>query len=53
MGRPSNINSFELYKVGDIDVYVLSGVRVRNNEIKVGLSKFLWVKSLYADGLMT
>lgn len=52
IGKPSNIDSFNLYKVGDIDVYIASGMKTRNNEVKIGLSKILWVKALYADGLM-
>lgn len=52
MGEPSNVNSYEMHLIGDIKVYVLSGVRVSKKGLRIGLSRFFWIKALYADGLM-
>ncbi|NLK44514.1 MAG: hypothetical protein GX300_08990 [Tissierellia bacterium] len=51
MGKPSHEDSFNHYKVGDISVYVLKWLNARDDEIRIHLSKFLWTKSLYVDGI--
>lgn len=52
MGKPLNEKSFNLYKIGDINVYVLAGVKVRDKGLRISFSKFLWMKSLNVDGLV-
>jgi len=51
MGKPTYEDSFNLYKVGDINVYVLKWLRTRDEEIRITLSRFLWTKYLYVDGI--
>lgn len=52
MGIPNNESSFDLYKAGDIDVYVLAGLKARNDQLSITFRKFLWSKNLYAEGLI-
>lgn len=52
MGKPLNEKSFNLHKVGDIDVYILNGVKVHDKGLRISLNKFLWMKSLHVDGLI-
>jgi len=51
MGKPLQEDAFNLYKVGDINVYVLKWLRIRDNEIRISLSKFLWINTLNVDGI--
>lgn len=51
MGQPTHLNSFDHYKVGDINVYVLSRLKTRKDGIRVHYSKFLWMKGLSVDGI--
>ncbi len=52
MGKPYNESSFTMYKVGGIDVYISPNIRARNNTLKIGLNKILWIKSLNVDGVI-
>lgn len=52
MGKPYNESSFNIYNVGGINVYVPQGIKARNNQLKIGLSSLLWVKSLIVDGIV-
>ena len=51
VGRPSNESGFRIYNVGDIDVYFAQNLITRNDELKIDLSKVLWIKSLTVDGI--
>lgn len=51
MGKPSHENAFNLYQVGDISVYVLKWLKSRNDEIRITLNNFLFIKTLYVDGI--
>ena len=51
MGKPTQENAFDLYEVGDIKVYVLKWLRSRNNEIRITLNNFFFIKHLNADGI--
>lgn len=51
VGRPYDEKNFKLYKVDDINVYLASGIIVRNDELKISLSKIFWIKSLNVDGI--
>lgn len=52
MGKPLNEKSFNLHKIGDINIYILNGVKVHDKGLKISLSKFLWTKNLNIDGLI-
>ncbi len=52
MGKPYNESSFTMHKAGDIDVYISPNIRARNNTLKIGLNKILWIKSLNVDGVI-
>ena len=52
MGKPLNEGSFKLYKIGDINVYVLAGLKVRDKGLRISFSNFLWMKNLNVDGLI-
>ena len=52
MGRPYNIDTFDNYKVDNIDVYIQKGIIARHNEINIGLNKFIIFKSLNVDGII-
>lgn len=52
VGKPYNNGSFLMHKVGDIDVYISPNAKVRNGELKIGLNKILWIRSLNVDGLV-
>lgn len=41
-----------MHKEGDIDVYISPNIKVRNDGLKIGLNKILWIKSLNVDGLI-
>lgn len=52
MGKPYNESSFNIYKIEDVNVYVSPNIRARNDQLKIGLSKLFWVKSLNVDGII-
>lgn len=51
MGKPTHVDSFNHFKSGDIDVYILKWLIVRDDEIRIRLNKILWSKTLYVDGI--
>lgn len=53
MGTPFNTSSFKVHEVDDINVFVPSNLRVRDNKLKISLSKFFWIKSLNVDGVIS
>lgn len=52
VGKPYNNDSFIMHKEGDIDIYISPNIKVRNDGLKIGLNKILWIKSLNVDGLI-
>lgn len=52
MGRPLNDKSFNLHTIGDINVYILKGIKAKDKGLKISLSNFLWMKNLNVDGLI-
>lgn len=52
MGKPVDEKTFGLFKTGEFNVYVLNGVKLSENGIKITLSKFLWMKTLNVEGLI-
>jgi len=52
MGKPSHEPSYDLYKVDDINIYLILGSKAYNNEINISLKKFLWFKNLEVEGLI-
>lgn len=51
MGTPEKADKFDLYNVGEINVYLRKGIQIRNDEIHIFLRKFLWIKDLAVDGM--
>ncbi len=41
-----------MYKVGDIDVYVKSDVKAKDDEITVKYMKILWTEKLSVEGIL-
>lgn len=52
MGKPDHEPSYDLYKVDDINVYLILGSKAYRNEINIYLRRFLWFKSLEVEGLI-
>lgn len=52
MGKPENVEEFNLYKVEDIDVYVKSNVIAKDDELRVKYTKILWNERLIVDGML-
>lgn len=52
MGKPENESSYNHYQVEDIDVYVISSLKVKDSTLTIKYRKFLWIKKLYAEGLI-
>lgn len=52
MGKPSKLETFDLYNVDNIDVYVKRGTRSRNNTLKVFIKRILFIKSIEVDGML-
>jgi hypothetical protein len=51
LGKPDRDESFDLYEVNEINVYLKKGIKIRNDQILIFLKKFLWIKDLAVDGL--
>jgi len=52
MGKPQDIDKYYMYKVGDIDVYVKSDVKAKDDEITVKYMKILWTEKLSVEGIL-
>lgn len=52
MGKPQNIDQYNMYKVGDIEVYVKSDIKAKDDEIKIKYTKILWVEKLSVEGIL-
>ena len=52
MGKPQDIDEYYTYKVGDIDVYVKSDVKAKDDEITVKYTKILWTEKLSVEGIL-
>lgn len=52
MGSLLEKDSFKYYTVVDIDVYIPTRIKARNNKININYSKFLWISSLTIDGII-
>lgn len=52
MGKPSEEKEFKLIKVGDINVYVKSDLKFKDNLVEISLSRFLWTKYLNVKELV-
>lgn len=52
MGKPENIEDYNHYKSGDIDVYVKSDVLAKDDELKIRLVKILWNEKLAVEGMI-
>ncbi len=52
MGKPENIEEFNLHKVDDIDVYVKSDVVAKDDELKIKYTKILWKERLTVEGML-
>ena len=52
MGKPENIEEFNLHKVDDIDVYVKSDVIAKDDELKIKYTKILWKERLTVEGML-
>lgn len=51
MGKPELEQSFTLYNIGGINVYVAQTIKPHRNGIKIYLKKILWIKDLAVDGV--
>ncbi|MBZ2175031.1 hypothetical protein K8M07_07165 [Schnuerera sp. xch1] len=52
MGIPDNKFSFDIYDVENIKVYLSPELRAKDDEFTMKMVKFLWIKKIYADGLI-
>lgn len=50
-GKPKNDRSFDFYKVDGVNIYLQKGLYIPNGEVKISLSKFLFIKSLQVSGI--
>jgi len=51
LGKPEKAESYDLYNIDEISVYLRKGIQVRNDQLHIFLRKFLWVKDLAVDGM--
>lgn len=51
VGRPSFEKGFDLYEVDGIDVYLQKGLYIPDDEVKITLNNFLFIKSLQVSGI--
>jgi len=51
LGKPKKAESFDLYGINEISVYIRKGIKVRNDQVHIFLRKFLWIKDLAVDGM--
>ncbi|NLV76944.1 MAG: hypothetical protein GX023_08185 [Tissierellia bacterium] len=52
MGKPYDETAYNLHRVEDIDVYIMSNLKPRKNTLKVKLNRFLWINRLNVEGLL-
>jgi len=52
MGKPKSIETYNIYEVENIDVYVHSSVVAKDGEIQIKYLKFLWSERLTVDGIL-
>ena len=52
VGKPSNIEDYNHYQVGDIDVYVKSNVIAKDDELRIKCVKLLWKEKLVVEGMV-
>lgn len=51
LGKPEKAESFELYNIDGISIYLRKGIKVRNDRLHIFLRKFLFIKELAVDGI--
>ena len=51
IGRPNHEKRFDLYEVDGINVYLQKGLYIPDDEVKISLSKFLFIKNLQVSGI--
>ena len=51
LGKPDKDESFNMYSIDGVNVYIKEGIKVRNDQIRIFLRKFLWIKDLAVDGV--
>lgn len=51
MGKPKELDKFELYTIDGIKAYVDTGVQTKNDELIVKHAKVLWNEKLIVDGM--
>lgn len=51
IGKPDRLNSYDIYIIEDISVYILKEIGTLNNNIKIKNKKFLWKQFLEVEGL--
>lgn len=52
MGKPYDETAYNLHRVEDIDVYIMSNLKPRKNTLRVKLNRFLWINRLNVEGLL-
>lgn len=52
MGKPSEIDDYDLYQVDGIDAYVRCDIEAKNDEVKIKYSKLLWNEKLIVEGIL-
>ncbi|NLM44928.1 MAG: hypothetical protein GX201_13110 [Clostridiales bacterium] len=51
MGKPEWMESFSLYNIDGIDVYVAQTIKPHRTGIRIYLKKILWIKDLAVEGV--
>jgi len=50
--KPEDINNYNKHTIDGVDVYVHKGIKTtKNNELKLRVRGFLFLKEIYVDGL--
>lgn len=52
MGKPPRPETFDLYNVDNIDVYVHKYTRAQNDTLRVFIRKFLFFEDIEVDGML-
>ncbi len=52
MGKPRNLQNYDIYDVDNIIVYVRSDVKTKNDSLKIKHSKSPWIEKLTVEGMI-
>ncbi len=52
MGKPENTADYEKYRINEVDAYIKSDVKAKDDSLKIKYSKMLWMEKLVVEGII-